>query len=123
MILGFNPWSWWGVRRLIQRRSELFPWCGRYRSMVRIKDWLTLLGFDVIGTSCYFYRPLLQRIPLMDRLRFMEPMGRRYWPALAGAYLIVAKKRQTTLTPIKPSWRAVRPRLLGAGLAKGCRRN
>jgi hypothetical protein len=42
---------------------------------------------------------------MMRRLEWFERLGRRWWPFLGGAYLIVAKKRVTTLTPIKPRWR------------------
>lgn len=106
VILGFNPWSVWGMRRLLRgRRRRHAPWHGTFRGVYRIKDWLSLLGFDIVQVRPYFFRPPLQHETTMRRLEWLERLGRRWWPVLGGAYLIVAKKRVTTLTPIKPRWR------------------
>jgi SAM-dependent methyltransferase len=106
VILGFNPWSLWGLWRLLRRRRrQHVPWHGAFRGMYRLKDWLSLLGFDIVQAHTYFYRPPLQHVVMMRRLEWFERLGRRWWPFLGGAYLIVAKKRVTTLTPIKPRWR------------------
>ncbi len=107
VILGFNPWSFWGLRRLftLWRQQPGPPWCGHFLSMTRTKDWLALLGFDVIHCSQFFYRPPIQHEPTMRRLRFMEKLGARFWPRFGGAYLLVARKRVVALTPIKPRWR------------------
>lgn len=106
VILGFNPWSVWGMRRLLRgRRRWHAPWHGTFRGVYRIKDWLSLLGFDIVQVRPYFFRPPLQHETTMRRLEWLERLGRRWWPVLGGAYLIVAKKRVTTLTPIKPRWR------------------
>ena len=116
VILGFNPWSWWGLRRLFRRRRrDTYPWCGRFRSLPRIKDWLALLGFDIVMTSGYFFRPPLNHDRIMRRLNFIETAGARWLPMLSGAYLLVAKKRVLTLTPIKPRWRPRRS-LIGADM-------
>ena len=47
VISGFNPLSLWGLRRLIARRGAEAPWSGHYRSAMRIRDWLNLLGFEM----------------------------------------------------------------------------
>jgi SAM-dependent methyltransferase len=118
VILGFNPWSLWGLWRLLRRRRRRqVPWHGAFRGMYRIKDWLSLLGFDIVQAHAYFYRPPLQHEVMMRRLQWFERLGRRWWPFLGGAYLIVAKKRVTTLTPIKPRWRPRRS-LLHQDVAK-----
>ena len=106
VILGFNPWSLWGLWRLLRGRRRMHPpWHGSFRGIYRIKDWLSLLGFDVVMARTYFFRPPLQREAMMRRFEWLERLGRRWWPYLGGAYIIVAKKRVTTLTPIKPRWR------------------
>ena len=48
VICGFNPFSLWGLRR---RNSALpvHPWCGDFISLLRVKDWLKLLGLEIIG--------------------------------------------------------------------------
>lgn len=116
VILGFNPWSLWGLWRLFLRRGSYPPWCGNFRGLTRIKDWLALLGFDTIEEQGYFFRPPLQNLRVMQKLSFMENVGARWWPGLAGCYVLLAKKRVATLTPIKPSWR--RSRLVNAGVVE-----
>ena len=114
VIMGFNPWSLWGLWRLILSGTVRPPWCGRFISLLRIKDWLALLGFEIVSQRAYFFRPPLQHVGIMQRLRFMEALGARVWPTCGGAYLVLAKKRVATLTPIKPRWLAPR-RLVPAG--------
>lgn len=116
MVLGFNPWSLWGLWRMALQRGGRPPWCGRFLSTVRLKDWLALLGFDTLGVRYYFFRPPLQSEAVMQKLNFLEHVGERYWPRFAGAYLLLAKKRVATLTPIKPRWSA--QRLVRAGVAE-----
>jgi hypothetical protein len=43
---------------------------------------------------------------------FLERSGRRLWPLFAGGYLLKARKRVYTLTPIRPRWR-LRPKVVG----------
>lgn len=108
VILGFNPFSWWGLRRLLTGWCDEVPWCGRFYSLTRIKDWLALLGFDTVLSRYYFFRPPFQNDSIMERLGLLERLGRRWWPVFGGGYLLVAKKRVTTLTPIRPRWRSGR---------------
>ena len=117
VILGFNPWSIWGLWWNLRLRRGGPPWCGRFRGAIRIKDWLALLGFDTVVSQGYFFRPPFPHAGIMKRLGFMERMGRRWWPFMGGAYLLVAKKRVATLTPIKPRWRPRRS-LVSANLTR-----
>ncbi len=106
VIVGFNPWSLWGGRRLVGRwRRQAPPWGGTFRSVPRIKDWLALLGFDIVTTRYSFFRPPMQHQGIMGRLGWLERLGGRWWPYLGGVYIIVAKKQVVTLTPIRPRWR------------------
>ncbi|MEJ2508347.1 MAG: methyltransferase domain-containing protein [Gammaproteobacteria bacterium] len=114
VLLGFNPWSLWMLWRFAARWRGRVPWCGRFLSLARVKDWLALLGFDIVQTRTYFFRPPFQHAGLMHRLRFLERLGRRLWPILGGGYVLVARKRVATLTPIRPRWRP-RRRLVGNG--------
>jgi SAM-dependent methyltransferase len=115
VIIGFNPWSCWGLTRLLLMWSETVPWCGRFLRLGRVKDWLKLLGFEVTHVSRIFFRPPLRSPRLLRSLGFMEKLGRTLWPFLGGAYVVVARKRLETLMPIRTQWRA-RRRLISAGL-------
>lgn len=115
VVLVFNPWSWWGIRRLLSfGRKKSMPWCGRFISPMRAKDWLELLGFEVCSVKTFFHRPPIKNRNMLRRLRFIERFGQRLWPAFGGVTLYVAKKRVIKLTPIMPRWR--RGRLLAPGL-------
>lgn len=113
VICGFNPWSLWGVTRLLTGWRRRAPWCGRFYSSARIRDWLALLGFDTVLTRTCFFRPPLSHPGLLERLGFIERAGSRWWSRLGGVYIVVAKKRVVTLTPIKPRWRPRRSLLPG----------
>lgn len=115
MICGFNPFSGWGARwRFAQYldRPAFPPQTERMLSERRLRDWVALLGFDVDSVSGY-----LGLLPLKGRTRkAAEPLGRdfaaRPRSALtAGAYLLKARKRVQTLTPVRPR-RRVRQRVL-----------
>lgn len=105
VVLCFNPWSLWGLWRLLLKRRGRAPWSGQFLSHTRLKDWLVLLGFDLTMSKPYFFRPPLRNERIMHRLQFLDRLGARWWPLLAGAHLIIAKKRVATLTPLKPRWR------------------
>jgi SAM-dependent methyltransferase len=117
LVLGFNPWSWLGIWRLILRRYGKAPWRGRFLGLNRMRDWLALLGFDELAVKMHFFRPPFRNEGLMARLYFMEVLGQRLWPYLAGAYLLVAKKRVATLTPLRPQWQP-RRHLVAVGVAR-----
>lgn len=109
LITGFNPWSLWGLwrllRRLFNRDRQETPWCGHFLSYSRLQDWLTLMGFDIERTDVRIFRPPFRRESTLKRLAFMESLGQRYWPMLSGVYVIKAVKRVSTLRPVGPVWK------------------
>ncbi len=117
VIIGFNPWSPWGIWHLLTSRWSTAPWNGQFRSARRIKDWLSLLGYDAIISQCFFYQPPIRHAGIMRRLEVLERIGLRCWPFAGAVYLIVGKQRMMTMTPIRPRWRPGRS-LVGAGLVK-----
>lgn len=114
VLCGFNPWSFLGLRQVLGRRRAA-PWSGHFLSLSRIKDWLALLGFDVLALESCFFRPPFSDERVQRRLRFIDLAGRAAWPYFAGAYVVVARKRITTLTPLRPRWQP-RRRLVAVGL-------
>lgn len=112
VVLGFNPISLWGLSCLLQGRAARPPWCGEWIGMRRLRDWLSLLDFEVTQGSLLYYRPPLRRQRWMDRLFFLERMGDRWWPLGAAVYVLVAKKRTPGLTPVLPALRRSRVRRL-----------
>lgn len=117
VIAGFNPWSLWLPWRWLLRWRATSPWCARALGRVRLRDWLSLLGFDIVYTRSYFYLPPFRHAGLMNRLQFLNRLGRRFWPFFGAGFLLVGRKRVSTLTPIKPRWRPRRS-LIGEGVAE-----
>lgn len=118
IVTGFNPWSQFGAARLLWRRGARVPWCGNFLSFRRLRDWLALLGLDLCSVRGCFFRPPLHSESALRWLSFMETAGPAAAPWLAGVYVVLARKRVATLTPIRPSW-APRARLVSVGLAGG----
>jgi len=116
VVLGFNPVSLWGLRRLLAWPRDRVPWCGRFFSLRRVKDWLNVLGFSIAGGGMMYYRPPCRSDAARDRLQFLEPAGDRWWPMFGAVYVIVARKREIGLTPLQPVWR--RARRLAPSLAE-----
>lgn len=113
LILGFNPYSLWGLRRLLQRGR--FP-VGTRRMLGRrrLEDWLELLDLDVESVTPYAFRPPWGGARWQTRLRWMERRGPGLWPVLAGAYLVRCTKRVIAPRMVKPAWRRARE-LVDAG--------
>lgn len=108
VIIGINPLSLWGLWHLFLCWWSEMPWSGRLISIPRIKDWLSLLDFEVEKTKCFFFSPPLRNQKLLQKLMPLERLGRYCWPILGGLYVVVAKKRVVPLNPIKMQWRAKR---------------
>lgn len=103
LLTGFNPRSLWGLRRWLGRKAG-YPWCGKFISLPRIKDWLKLLGLEVVGARFACYAPPLARPALANSLRFLEPSGDRWWAVCGGVYFVHAIKQVPGVRPIKPQW-------------------
>jgi SAM-dependent methyltransferase len=113
LLSGFNPWSQWGVGRLIFQRSGRMPWCSHFFSCKRVQDWFALLGFELEEVVYLNYRPPFHNQMVMQKLAFMERLGSKVWPLLGGVYVMQVVKRTVTLTPIRTRWR-VKKRVLPA---------
>jgi SAM-dependent methyltransferase len=105
VLSGFNPWSLWGAARMVRTRSGEYPWCGQFVGLPRIKDWLALLGFEVAGGRMTAYTPPCRGEQWLERLRFMEHAGDRWWPFAGGVYFLHAVKRVSGVRLITPKWR------------------
>lgn len=103
IISGFNPWSLWGLRRILPGGDDC-PWCGRFISLRRLRDWLALLGFEVVAGRFCAYAPPLRQEKWLNRYAFMELAGDRWWPVAGGVYIIQAIKRVQGMRLITPRW-------------------
>jgi SAM-dependent methyltransferase len=103
IISGFNPRSLWGARRKFRTRTG-YPWCGDFIALSRLKDWLALLGFEIVGGRFACYAPPMLSPKWLERFHFMEPAGDRWWAVCGGVYYLHAVKRVAGMRLIKPQW-------------------
>jgi hypothetical protein len=116
LVLGFRPWSLWGMRARWSR-SGFPPGMRRVLSERRLREWLVLLGYEVVAERSYLYCS-----PWSKGLSKGEGTGRILrrgltHPLPASAYLLKARKRVYTLTPIRPRFRE-KTTVLGGRLVK-----
>lgn len=104
LLTGFNPLSAWGFKRLLTRQKD-FPWLGRFLPLLRIKDWLALLGFEVEIVQMACYAPPCAKAVWLNRFAWLDRALDKRWPMMGGVYFIVAKKRVAGTRLIKPNWK------------------
>lgn len=116
VIVGFNPASLWGLHQRCTRLGArlglgrpFLPRTGEFIGQRRLRDWLRLLGFEIEGGRCGCYRPPLRSERWLERFRWMEPAGRRWWPVFGAVYFIVAVKRVRGMRIIGPAWKNRQP--------------
>jgi SAM-dependent methyltransferase len=105
VISGFNPRSLWGLRRLFNTQRDAYPWCGRFINLPRLKDWLALLGLEIAAGKMTCYVPPCTQEKWIQRFRFVDPAGDRWWPIAGGVYFLRAIKRVRGMRVIMPKWR------------------
>jgi len=100
IICGFNPRGPWGARHLMSRGR--FPSCAaRLMSERRTRDWLRLLGFEVVHAQRYLFTPpWTQSLPGRSG-PWLEQRGPMVASPLAGAYLLKARKQVHAMTAIR----------------------
>lgn len=110
IVLGFRPSSLWGLRNLLVR-DGFPPMTEHFIAEYRLRDWLKLLGFEVTDARHYLFTwPWGSASPFGQRL--LEHVGSNLWPLFAGGYLLQARKRVYSLTPVRPRWR-IRSHVVG----------
>lgn len=121
IISGFNPISLWGVAfgfktlwyqlwRKKTKLAESYPWRANLIRLGRLKDWLSLLGFEVMVVERVCHIPpfgsekMHRHFAWMDRLCSIAWL-RLFCRQLGGVYFVVARKRVPGVTPLKPKWK------------------
>lgn len=82
---------------------------------LRINDWFHLLGFEV--TSEIPVCMTDQKIQQESHYYWLKKLSKISCEYFAGYYIIIAKKKISTMTPIRPSWRRNK-KLVGSRLAE-----
>lgn len=92
VIVGFNPSSLWGLRKLFNRNRQA-PWNNRFISGKRISDWLNLLHYQVSDVAYHYYGLPFNNIRLFKRLLWLGNLLNPKVPL--GTYYIMSAQKQT----------------------------
>lgn len=117
VISGINPVSLWGLR---QRRAHIYqrlgfgglylPQQGEFIGYWRLRDWLRLLSFEVESGRFGCYRPAVSDAHWLERFKWMDKVGARWWPILGAVYFLVATKRVRGMRLLGAPWKAATSR-------------
>lgn len=100
VVLGFEPLGGWALRNAFTR-GGCPPGILRTVPAARLADWLKLVGFEVSPAGRFLYAPPIAGLASGRMRRFLERAGRRAWPRFSGAYLLHARKRVHSMTPVR----------------------
>lgn len=109
VICGFNPYSLWSWRRRVCGGGQ-WPWRGQYLSAPRVRDWLNLLGCEVLSTQFGCYVPGVSSPEWLARWRWLDRVGCRWWPPCGAVWIVHGIKRVAGARLIQPNWREKRAR-------------
>lgn len=111
LVSVFNPISFWGLWRNIARIGSQVPWRAKFMTSVQLKDWLALLGFDIMRINYFGFNLPLNKSNYSTTLSPCERYGQKLELPFGAAFLIEASKRVIPLTPVTPAWK-VKPDLI-----------
>lgn len=113
ILIGFNPFALSQLGKLIRsgfnRKKKPF----KTRSVTRVRDWFSLLGFEVVDVHYMGVRPGISNKKLFEGLGWLERAGEYAGPLLGKLYVIHVKKQVMAMHPNKKVWRA--PAVLSGG--------
>jgi len=104
IITGYNPMSLAGLNRFIPYRRQQTPWNEHFFSPLRVKDWLHLMGFEILADQRCLHSSFIGKASQNKISQRCKKMAQQYLTSFGSIYIIVAKKRVLPLTPIKPKW-------------------
>lgn len=103
-ILGFNPYSLWGLKRYFTNDKKV-PWSGNFIPSSTVKKWLSLADFELVKQDMLLFRPPTQHLALFQKLKYLEWIGKKCYKPFGGVYMLQAKAKVVPLTPIRLHWK------------------
>lgn len=104
VVTGFNPISLWGLRHALPLARPFLPCNSQVIALPRLRDWFKLLSFEFEQGRYGCYRPPLRSQRALDRMRFLEAAGDRWWPVCGALYCVSAVKRVRAMRLVGPAW-------------------
>ncbi|WP_334031149.1 MULTISPECIES: class I SAM-dependent methyltransferase [Alteromonas] len=113
IISGFNPLSLAGVAKYLPVKRDNILHDARFFTTYRMKDWLHLLGFEVIEQRQILFSTLFFQQRWEGAAKLQHYLS-SYFPWCSAVYVILAKKRVFPMTAIRPK-RALKPQFSAVG--------
>ncbi|MGS0674603.1 class I SAM-dependent methyltransferase [Shewanella sp. 125m-1] len=98
VIVGFNPLSPMFIGQMLPKHQQEIPWNGHFFMPSRVKDWLGLLGYQVVADERLLHHHLLTETKVDN---IWSHALKSWLPSTGSVYVLVAKKLETPLTPIQ----------------------
>ena len=92
LIIGFNPRSLLNLMKNLNQIHGLIPKQAQFHSVQKIRDWLTLLGFEICAGEFAFYRLPVNQAKYLNKYKNLDVAGARWWPTMGLVYILVARK-------------------------------
>lgn len=109
ILIGFNPISFKGLAQLRYLHNPKARHCQFY-STFRVREWLSVLGFEVCETASAGFCPVFAGDYLFKRAGWLDRLGSQYRLMTGNVYIIHVQKKVSNMTPLLPS-RKVKPLL------------
>ncbi|WP_394223311.1 class I SAM-dependent methyltransferase [Alteromonas gracilis] len=113
IISGFNPLSLAGIAKFLPVKRGNIVHDARFFTPYRIKDWLQLLGFEIVEQRQVLFSTLFFQQKWKGAVKLQDYLA-SYLPWCSAVYVILAKKRVVPMTAIKPK-RQLKPRFSAVG--------
>ena len=119
LLFGFNPNSFWGLRRLVSMPLDgLFPWTARFMRRTQIEDWCRLLNLlPEMSRHAVYSLPVAKKAIRRIFKSIEHHFANHEWP-VGAVYCLRAKKERdanmrsipstlSRLTGVRPSLKPV----------------
>ncbi len=102
IFLGVNPVSLWGLSLWLRRLSCFGGSSVSLRSALWVKHALSLRGYQPSELMSFYYIPPVIQQSWIERLEFLNQMGKMIRPFPTGFYCLIMQKREVDQTRIAP---------------------
>lgn len=99
VICGINPFSSAYMGKLLPKYQNCWPWQGRFFMPARVRDWLGLLGYQLVHDERIGFHSFM---PHWNYPQWCRRWQQRILPQTGDLYVMVARKLDSPLTPIAP---------------------
>ena len=94
ILFGINPLSFWGGALAMQRLACFGPSKATLISSFALTRMMLHRGYRQCALTGFYYIPPVSNDYLIQKLAFLNEMGKMIWPFPAGFYCLIVQKYQ-----------------------------